>query len=379
MNKKLGILLTIGIIVIGVFIGKLLSNQQEPMKKMPSSPSVSNYKFQTITNKIENFDIQLSGTLNSFNAVELYAEVTGVAQTKKVEFREGATFKKGDILLKIDDSVYKNSVYAQKSSFLNVLTQLIPDLKYDFPENAAKWETYLNSFEIDKSLKPLPTVTNEKEKYYLAANNIYNQYYTIKSQEATLAKYTIIAPFDGVITEANIKPGTLVRTSQSIGTFQNTSYFEMTAYASIDEVQMLSLGMPVTLFSDDIDGTYKGKISRINQTIYKDIQKVKVYISVKNNKLLDGTYFHAKINVNTKTPVTKIPQEAIFNAGSVWTDTEGKFKAQNIHIIKNNEKFALAKGLMDGQIILVNPDKNVIENGVIAKKTGKSQNSKNNK
>ena len=164
MNKKLGLLLTIVIIIFGGFVAKLLSNQQEPMKKKPSKPMVSNYKFQTINNKTENFDIELSGTLKSFNSVDLYAEVTGVAKSGKIEFREGAKFNKGDILLKIDNTEYKNNVYAQKSSFMNILTVLIPDMKLDFPASASKWEDYLNSFEIDKSLKSLPKVTNEKEK-----------------------------------------------------------------------------------------------------------------------------------------------------------------------------------------------------------------------
>ena len=205
MNKKLGLVVTIIIVVIGAFVGKLLSNQQETMKKMPSKPVISNYKFQTIANQTENFDITLSGTLKSYNSVDLYAEVTGVAQSSKTEFREGAKFKKGDVLLKIDDTEYKNSVYAQKSAFMNTLTLLIPDLKYDFPESATKWENYLNSFEIRKSLKSLPEVSNEKEKYYITSKNIYNQYYTIKSQEARLAKYTIKAPFDGVISKSSIK------------------------------------------------------------------------------------------------------------------------------------------------------------------------------
>jgi len=379
MNKKLGLLLTVVIVVIGGLVGKLLSNQQETMKKMPSKPVVSNYKFQTIDNQTENFNITLSGTLTSYNSMDLFAEVTGVAQAGKTEFREGARFKKGDLLLKINDTEYKNNVYAQKSAFMNTLTLLIPDLKYDFPESATKWEDYLNSFEISKSLKSLPKVTNEKEKYYITSKNIYNQYYTIKSQEARLAKYTIKAPFDGVISSSSIKPGTLVRASQPIGTFQNTSLFEMTAFAGIDEVQMLSVGMPVKLQSDDVSGTFNGKISRINHSIDKTTQTVKVYISVKSDELLDGLYFNATINVNTINPVAKISQESIFNTGSVWLNQMGVFKAHDIKLINRDDKFVFVEGLSNDHKLLINPDKNVAEDKAIPVNTPQKKNQKRDK
>jgi len=379
MDKKFGILLTVIIVVIGAFVGKLLSNQQESMKKRPSIPVVSNYKFQTISNRTENFDIELSGTLKSYNSVDLFAEVTGIAKSGKIEFREGAIFKKGDVLLKINDTEYRNNVYAQKSAFMNTLTLLIPDLKYDFPESATKWENYLNSFEISKSLKPLPKITNEKEKYYITSKNILNQYYSIKSQEARLAKYTIRAPFDGVISSSSINPGTLVRAAQPIGSFKNTSLFEMTAFAGIDVVQMLSVGMPVKLNCNDVSGIFDGKISRINQSVDKASQTVKVYISVKSDELLDGMYFNAVVNVSTIKPVAKVSHEAIFNAGSVWINEMGKFKSHEINVVNRDDKFVFAEGLKEGQKLLINPDKNVVENKTIPTNNPQEKNQKNDK
>ena len=40
--------------------------------------------------------------------------------------------------------------------------------------------------------------------------------------EATLDKYTIKAPFNVVVTQSNINPGTLVRNGQKLGEFINT-------------------------------------------------------------------------------------------------------------------------------------------------------------
>ncbi len=365
MSKKIGLVVALIIIVFGFFVSNLLSHQKDPVKRMPSKPNVSNYKFQTIKNKVENFDIKLSGNLKSYNELTLFTEVTGVAKTGKVEFREGAKFKKGSVLLKIDDTEYKNSVYAQKSLFMNKLTLLIPDLKLDFPSSAKKWQNYLNNFDIEKKLMPLPKVSDEKEKYYITSKNIYNQYYSIKSMETRLAKYKIIAPFDGVITSSMIKPGTLVRAGQQIGVFKNTGLFEMTAFANIEEVQMLNIGMPVKLVNSDINEEFIGEISRINQSLDKASQKVKVYILLENNKLIDGLYFNAIIGVRTKNALSKIPSEAVFNSGSVWLNVNGKFISQRLRVVHREDEFVYVEGLKNGQNLLLNPDKNVEEGKII--------------
>ena len=368
MNKKVGLIVAVAIVVFGFFVSNLLSNQKEDVKRKPSQPKGSNYKFQTIQNKAENFDIELSGNLNSYNEMTLFTEVTGIAKKGNVEFREGAKFKKGDVLLKIEDSEYKNGVYAQKSTFMNNLTVLIPDLKLDFPASAEKWEAYLNDFDITADLKPLPEVSNEKEKYYIASKNIFNQYYSIKSQEVRLEKYTIRAPFDGVITSSSIKPGTLVRAGQQVGVFKNTRMFELTAFASVDEVQLLDVGMKATLVNDKFQQSFEGKITRINQSVDKASNLVKVYILVENDKLIDGLYFKAIVSVKTKFALAKIPSEAVFDVGSVWVNQNGTFKSKRLKILKRVDEFVYAEGLMDGQKLLLNPNAEVSEGKAIEMK-----------
>ena len=368
MNKKLGAIVAVAIILSGFFLSNVLSNQKQSVRRKTRKTAVTNYRFRKIKNQYEKFDIELSGTLHSFNTIALFAEVTGIARSGKKEFREGTKFQKGDILIKIDDKEYKNSLFAQKSNFMNNLTKLIPDMKLDFPKSAKKWENYLTSFNITKELKPLPKPGGEKEKYYVASKNIYNQYYSIKSMEARLNKYTIKAPFDGIITQASIKPGTLVRAAQNIGVYQNINKFELVAFANVTEVKLLKIGMPVKLISNDMEGEFYGKIARINKSIEKTSQKVKVYITTQSDNLIDGLYLHGRITVETKNKVTKLPSEAIFRQGEVWVNKEGLFQSQNIQIIKREDNFVLVHGLKENQEVLLNPDKNISENQEIRRK-----------
>ncbi len=365
MNRKVGFIVAVAILVVGLFIGKVMSNQSESVQRRMPKKETANYMFHDVTNKNETFNLELTGPMYSLNSLTLFSEVTGVATFGKKEFRPGMEFKKGTVLLKIDDREYKNNLYAQKSMLMNRLTLLIPDLKLDFPKSAEKWQKYLENFEIENPLPPLPTAKNNKEKYYIASRNIYNQYYTIKSMETRLSKYTITAPYDGVVTEAMIKPGTLVRASQQVGTLKNTQTYEMTAFAGIKEARMLTVGMPVTLTSNDIAGEFDGKISRINKTIDRVSQKIKVYIIAESDDLLDGLYMHAKIKMKTNQSVARIPSEAVFNTGQVWIREAGKFRAKNINVIHRTEGYVLAEELDDNIQVLVNPDKTIYDGKAI--------------
>ncbi len=68
---------------------------------------------------------------------------------------------------------------------------------------------------------------SEKERFFISGRGILNAYYNVLNLEARLAKYTIIAPFDGALSLANVTEGSLVRAAQPLGTFIEKGVFEM--------------------------------------------------------------------------------------------------------------------------------------------------------
>ena len=188
------------ILIIGVIISNVLSRQKEPIRRRPSARPKA-IRVVTIRNTNIPTEVRLTGPVTAYDKVELYAEVSGVCMHTETRFKEGVPYSEDDILIQIDDRVYRNNVLAQKSSLMNQITLLLPDLSIDFPESARRWENYLKAFDLEESLAPLPDVGSEQERYYIASRNIYNLYFTVKSMEETLAKYTLRAPFDGVVTD----------------------------------------------------------------------------------------------------------------------------------------------------------------------------------
>jgi len=351
-NKKRAWLLAISILLLGIIINNVLSRQKQPMNRKPLGSKQKSVRILTVQNGDVPTTVYLTGPLYAYNKIELYAEVSGVLQETQKRFKEGFRYQKGDVLLKIDDRVYKNNMLAQKSGLLNQITLLLPDLSIDFPESAKNWEAYLETFDFDKPLEPLPNPDSNQERYYIAARNIYNQFFAVKAMEETLAKYTLRAPFNGVVTEANINPGTLVRTGQKLGAFASTSVLEMEGAVGIREVGRLRVGQEVTLTSEIIKGEFAGKIQRINPVIDRTTMTAKVFIHTRDTRLTDGMYLNARIQASPIKNAFAIPRYLVFDGDKIFTIENSVLAPKEVEIVAELGDQVIIRGLADGTRIL---------------------------
>lgn len=354
MNKTITISAVVLIILLG-FGGKyLLSSQSSANQKKGKAPTTKTQlkiSTQKVLNESVEQIVEISGRVQAFNKIEVYSEVTGVFKPSNKVFREGAYFSKGQNLVKIDDEVYRNNMLAEKSSLLNQLTQLIPDLMIDYPNSVSKWESFLNEFDLEKPLKPLPSPNSSRERNYIAANNIYTKYYAVKSMEAELDKYTIKAPFNGVVTESSVNPGALVRQNQKIGEFTNTSIYELNAIAKLEDLRFLKVGQKVSLHSEDIDEDFSGTVQRINQKIMPETQSVNVFIRTSNPKLKDGMYVTAKVKQNIENAF-KVPRSLLINKQNLYVLRDSVVSLRKVQVVGAYDDMAIVKGLPDGAMLI---------------------------
>ncbi len=355
MSRKLTVPLVVIIIAFGIVVSTLLSNQKEPMRRRPQMSQQRQLFLGTVQNEDISTSLEFTGHLYALDKVELYAEVSGILLSTPKRFKEGNYFSEGEELVHIDDSVYRNNVLAQRSSLLNQLTLLLPDLSIDFPESAPAWEKYLQNYNLDEELSPLPQPANQKEKYYIASRNIFNLYYSIKSMEATLAKYTLTAPYDGVVTLSNINPGTLVRMGQKLGEFTNTNLYEMEAFVGIGDLPHVRVGQRVRLTCDDIPGEFGGVVQRINGVIDKNSQTVKVYITTRDRRLKEGLYLTASLESPPIENAYRLPRKSLVGAETLWVVRDSTLSLRRVTIAGDEKDDIIVQGLENGTQVLLEP------------------------
>lgn len=292
--------------------------------------------------------IPVTGKLVAADKIALFAEVQGIVQNQSKDFEEGNRFSVGQTLISIDAQEFRLNLLSQKSTLLNLFTQLLPDIKIDFPDSYQNWLNYVNNFNIEESLPPLPEIKNEKEKYFLASRNIYTQYYNIKSMEEKLSKYQITAPFNGVVTEANVDAGTSISPGQRLGEFINPDSYELEAAVNLRDVNFISMGETVRLTSPDIAGNWTGKVKRISDKIDPATQTVRVFIAVSGKGLKEGMYLNGGIYSALVPNAVEVERKLLINDSTVYTVEDSVLSELHINLVKLGTGTAVIQGVPNG-------------------------------
>lgn len=360
-TRQITIVAGILVIVGSVFLMNFLTSQKEKPEREKNQKQRRAVSTLNVDNSTVQASVPITGRLQAEERVELYAEVSGTFQKGKKPFKEGIRYRKGETLIRIDDEEARMNLVAQRSNLLNQITKVMPDLKIDYPDSYKKWQDYLDRFDVKGSLPPIPEPANEQVEYFITSRNIYNQYYNIKSQETRLSKYTIEAPFTGVLTKASIDPGTLVRNGQKLGEFIKTGAFELEAAVSEDELPLVSIDDSVYLQADNMRKGWYGRVIRINDKIDPGTQTAKVFVLVEGKSLKEGQYLEGQIESERVAESIQIPRKLIHSDSLVWTVEDSALQQQPIEVVQQAKRTAIIKGLANGAKLLNEPVTNAYE------------------
>ena len=342
------ILFIISIVLIVRFIS------DEPADNEKTFVGAENISVKTVTVHLADYTpiIKTTGEAHAKNMVELYADVTGTLLKTPKSFKSGMAFRKGEILLSIDKEERQLSVESSKEDFYSLLVSLLPEFKNDYPESYANWEIYVDKFSRSKQMSPLPEPQNKKEKYFLASRKVRYKYLAIKSSEINLKKYTIRAPFTGILLEGDLNPGALVRAGQKLGEFVQTGFYEVQFDVPINRIIDIKIGTHLSITADAFDDTIKTKISRIGKTVDKSTQTVTIYADVKNKKLTDGLFISAKIALSQVHNAFRIDRKYLTQQKQLIQieDNKLQFISPQIEGYQNNQ--AIVTGVHEGAIIV---------------------------
>lgn len=347
-----------GIALIGlsfVLSGVLGGMKEAPEMKAP--PEIKKYvKTKPVSYTSIPTEVVAFGRVRTAESLDMIAEMSGRMTNGSVLIKEGQSFRKGDLLYKIDDTEARLNLQSQKSTFLKDLAAILPDLKVDFSESYPKWETYFESIDLQDPLPELPEYGSSKEKTFLATKNIFSSYYSIKSAEANLRKYRFYAPFDGAIAEVNLQSGSFVNPGNKIGKILRSNKMEIMVDVSADQIHWIEKGAPANVVADN-GLEWKGNVTRIGDYINQNTQSINVHIALQSNKnkLYDGQYLEAKIPGKPVENGMILPRNAIFNGNEVFVLQDSLLKVQEIDIHKTNPEDVIFSGLASGTDVVVEP------------------------
>lgn len=354
MRKILLSILGLVLIVLSIFGAIALVNNKNTQKPKPDK-IVKTVFTDKVKNGLIPIIVPANGTVVAKRRVELYAEVQGVFRRGSKFFKPGETYNQGETIILIDAAEYAASVQSAKSNLYNLLTSVMPDLRLDYPNIFDKWQTYLNTFDMNKTTPLLPEMTSEKEKYFISGRGILTSFYTIKNLEQRLGKYRITAPFNGVLTEALVTEGTLIRSGQKLGEFINTDDYELEVAISKTYSDLLKLGEKVALSNLEQTQNFEGLVTRINGNVDQASQTIKAYIEIKDKRLKEGMYLEAKLNAKEEDNAIEINRGLLLENNEIFIVRDSILDILAVEPVYFSEKKVVLKNVPEGTVIISKP------------------------
>jgi membrane fusion protein (multidrug efflux system) len=349
MRKSITIIIGVLLVAASAYIANDLSNREK--KQRPKQETAKPTVFvEIVDNSTVPVSVVESGRLIAKNRIEIFSEVQGVMQQTQKEFKPGAMYSQGQTIVSIRNDDFYANLQSQKSNLQNLITSILPDLRLDYPDAYQKWDDYLRTFDMDKPTAKLPEPSSDKEKFFITGRNIYTTYYSTKNMEIVLNKYNLRAPYDGVLTDALVTPGSLVRPGQKLGEYIDPSVYEMEVSVNKSILNALKVGQKVVAQDPENSALkWKGKIVRINGRVDRTTQTVMIYIELKGKDLREGMYLEAIINGQPIDDSFEISRSLIVDQSKVYIVTDGILSLVHVTPVFYNEKTVIVKGLEDGK------------------------------
>ena len=351
-KRRLTIILGLLFIVAGIGTCKKLAGSKavQPLNEAVSSARA----VRTITaqNGPVRLSIPITGRLRATDRMLINAEVGGTLQRTGKTFREGVTFRQGEVLFRIDDGEVRAQLTAQQSAFLRTLVQLLPDLRIDLPNVAAKWDAYLKSVPVEGQLPALPKLDSEQERNYLAGRSVLDQYFGIRAVYERMGKYNVTAPFDGVVVSAAVEPGTIVTPGTRLGEFIAPGSLELETAIGAGELALVHVGDTLRLTSTEGRGSWVGRIIRTGESIDASTQTVKLFVQVIGKDLRDGQYLSGTVEAGSLADAVSVPRSALLEDGSLYTVQDSALTKTSVEILHQGVEQAVVRGLVNGQVVV---------------------------
>jgi membrane fusion protein (multidrug efflux system) len=326
-----------GIFAFKVFVGGMM---KKGMAAQASTPQV----VSTVSAKSDDWQIQASavGSTRAVHGVDVTTELAGLVRS--INFKSGDEVKAGQVLVQLNTDADLATLHSLQAAadLSNVV------LKRDNQQLAVD---AIAQAQVDNDMADV--------KAKLAQ---------VQSQQATIDKKIIRAPFAGKLGISTVNPGQYLNPGDKIVTLQSMDPIYVDFTLPQQSLSNITVGQTVTVTTDTYPGvSFEGKLTAIDPKVDTNTRNVSLEATVPNPKrqLFPGMFGHVMVaNGGTQHYVT-LPQTAItYNAygSTVFVATpkkgaDGKdtLSAQQVFVTTGpvrGDQVAILKGIKEGDQVV---------------------------
>jgi len=343
------------------------SNAPQPRKRPAPKPAKLAVEISKVAPKGLQITLASLGQVSAAQSSVISSQVSGRVVEISAHLQEGAFFKKGELLLKLDAREFQNEINSAKAS----LTQAQQDLKLEQAQVAqakADWKRLNKNAPIPTLVSRTPQVVSAKAKVS-AAHASFNQ--AVLNFERT----KVLAPFDGRVLTKNVNIGEFVNANTPLANIFSTRALEVKlslknsdlAFIDLPETntdnQALAPSTKVIFEANLIEPQlWQGELVRTQASLDEQSQQLFVIAQIKRpfsaqnsdkHPLKIGQYLEAKISAKNIPQAISIDIKTIYQGQYVYLLRKGIVRRQDISILWQDDSIALiGNGLKAGDLLI---------------------------
>lgn len=266
------------------------------------------------------------GSLRSDETVVLRPEIVG--RIAQILFREGERVTKGDVLIRLDDSVQQADLDRARANY--TLSQTKHDRAIDLRNKG-----FVSSQALDEAVNSLKVAKADMEL-----------------MDARLGKTAIRAPFSGTVGLRLVSIGDYVKEGQDMVNLESLDPLKVDFRVPELALSQVKDGQTLQITLDALpDKAYDGRVFAINPLIDANGRAIVIRAQVpnKDGRLRPGMFARVRLFTSGMRDTIVVPEESLFPLGEdkyVYKVVSGKAARQKIEIgTRRDGKVEVLNGL----------------------------------
>jgi len=347
------------------------------------SDLVPSVRVATVQPKDGVMTVSLPATTLAFSTANIYARASGYIARREVDI--GDHVKQGQLLVEIVAPELDQQI-AQGEATLGQLKAALQQAQANRDLAKVTWDR-------DSPLVGKGWVTQQQGsvdvqtlKAQEAAVGVAQA--NVTAQEAQLGVLhqqklyqSVVAPFDGVITQRNVDIGTLVQADATTATFMFTimqsNVIRTQVFVPQDQAFGLKPGVDAVVHVAEIpDRTFPGKVTRIADALQPGTRTLLTEVDIPNpdGVLTPGIYCTIELQIPRKTPGLSVPADAIiFNRDGLQVAVveNGLAHIRKISVARDlGTEVEARDGVKPGDLVILNPSVDLVEGSKVQIRAG---------
>lgn len=260
------------------------------------------------------------GEVNARWSTELTAEVSGRVDDISEKLLAGSSFKKGEVLARINTVDYESDLATAKAELATA--------RVSYMEQQRETEQAKKRWELSGLSGSPSALTLQKPQLAQALASLESAKASVAKAAKNLSRTSIIAPFDGRVSSRSIDLGGYVTSGETIGTVFATNVVEIEIALTEQQFSLLdsednAINKAVTLLDTaDNNAQWKATIARFQYHIASTDRTRNLVLEVSSDQaeklLMPGTFVKALIPGKPVDDLLKLPASALSQEGYIW-------------------------------------------------------------